>query len=140
MKTLKFFSLMMALLIASFSCSDNGTNGDLDINDLEGTWDLVEYKFISQADANKVEDLLSQFTMNMKIDKDGNFTTTVTAQGQTFTQSGKMSTNGDNISSGDPDVTVKREGNKLIFEDTSEQHDFGSGSEAATLRTVFQKR
>lgn len=140
MKTLKFFSLIMALLITSFSCSDSGTNGNLDINDLEGTWDLVEYKFISKADANKVEDLLSQFTMNMKIDKDGNFTTTVTTQGQTFTQSGKMTANGDDLSSGDPNVTIKREGNKLTFEDTGQQHDFGSGNEPATLRTVFQKR
>jgi len=135
----------IALLLAG--CSSDSTGSNIDegaFTDLVGTWDCTSYVFTSVANSNITDDIKASqgLTYTMSIEESGAFTITISAQGippQTVTGQMATSASGD-FETGDPGVSVSRNGNQLIFTDSDELHNFGNGNEPATLRIVYTKR
>lgn len=133
---------MIFLMMFAAGCSGSEGNGPNDISDFEGTWDLIEFVYIADRDANVREDLLATQNMSvtMTIQSSGAYTITTTVNGQSFSNSGNFNVNDNDLSSPDPNVTVTLSGNTLTVESSDEMWDFGQGSEPADLRSVYQRR
>lgn len=145
MKKLSVIAMMLImLLVALSSCSDddNPTNSGISI---QGTWDVTEYKYISQADPTVTFDFLTEFgaSFTMTVSENGAYTMSGTVQGVPFSFSGNFSedSNGD-ISADDPNTTVTVTNNTITMVSTDESWDFNEDGtdEPANLRVVMTKR
>lgn len=143
---LSFATLALAILIFAGCSSDStGNNGDVDeFSDLVGNWNCTSFVYTSVANSSLTDDIKTSqgLSYSMAIQESGAYTITISIQGfppQTVTGQISTGTNGD-FATGDPDVSVTRNGNQLIFDDSNEMHDFGSGSEAATLKVIYTKQ
>ncbi|MGH1366240.1 MAG: hypothetical protein ACRBF0_21955 [Calditrichia bacterium] len=136
---------LAALLFAGCSSDSTGSNGDVDeFSDVVGTWNCTSFVYTSVANSSLTDDIKTSqgLSYSITIQENGAYTITVSVQGvppQTITGQMATGTNGE-FSTGDPDVRVTRSGNQLIFDDSNETHDFGSGSEAATLKVIYTKQ
>lgn len=135
--TVLFLAIMFAFLA---SCSsDSGT--DPDASDLEGTWNLTEYKYISQGTSGEFDAKAAQnISLTMTVNSNGSFSVSGSFSGIPFSFSGNFNDDGTDIDDGDPNTSITLSGDTLTIEDTSETWDFGNGDEPATLRQVYVRQ
>ncbi|HQU74103.1 MAG TPA: hypothetical protein PLG66_17485 [Calditrichia bacterium] len=143
MKSKLTLFMTFLMLIFAAACSDDSTGpGDLNQNDLEGTWDMTQYIYISSANSSVTADImqLQGLGQTMVINSNGSYTLTTTVQGQSFTSSGQFGFENGVVNSPDPNTTVTLDGNTLRMETSNTSYDFGSGDEPATARLVYTRR
>lgn len=136
--------IMMLLLLALSGCSDDSTSPNNGIS-IQGTWDVTEYKYISDADPTVTFDFLTEFgaSFTMTVNENGAYTMSGTVQGVPFSFSGTFTEDeGGDISADDPNTTVTVTNNTITMVSTDEEWDFdGDGTdEPANLRVVYTKR
>lgn len=145
---LRCFSLIIFLMLAS--CSKDSTEPEVisPVEPLVGTWDMTESKAISKNDPGTFFDLMDffgiQLSVTIVVQPSGDYTVTIIMDGVTIaTEAGKFTDMDDfenQMSQGDPDVTVTLAGNTVTIIKDNQTFDFGNGEEPALERTVYTRR
>lgn len=142
---LSCFSLIIFLMLAS--CSKDSTEPEV-ISQVEpwvGTWDMTESKAISKNDPGTFLDLMALFQISgtVVIQPSGDYTVSIIVPGDTIIQTGQFTTLQElenQMTGGDPDVTVTFDTDMVTIIRDNQTWDFGNGEEPALERTVYTRR
>ncbi len=139
------FVLIIFLLLTS--CSKNASEPE-DISPvapLVGTWDMTESKVISKNDPGTFVDMMEffEFSASFVVQPNGECTITFIFLGVPTTMTvniANMEEFENQMTQGDPNVTVTIEENTITVIKDNQTWDFGNGDEPALERTVYTRR
>lgn len=115
----------------------------LAFQDLQGTWDASTYRFAENADPSNTIDLIQRdgASFVLTVDSDGTASTLFDdGLGGSSSDSGTVDGTHTTLSIGETSFRALRSEDVLTLTDVSQTFDFGSGSTAATLVVVMNRR
>jgi hypothetical protein len=106
------------------------------IGDLVGEWEATEYRYSRVADPTQVVDMIAQgVTFTFIVEPDSRFTSVVNGSEHTS----EFTVEGDEFLTRDVTLVFQLVDDEMTLEG-SVDHDFGSGSEPATLELVLVRQ